>query len=122
MRKFRVFPQNGAFRYVATIDGTDYLLRFKWLDRIGSWYLDFMEADGTEIFMGNRLAVEWPVLLTHRDSRKPAGILLLLDMDGEGFDMDSQLQLGDSHRLVFISYGEFPVVPDESGLTITGPL
>lgn len=119
MQRFRVFPQYGSFRYLATVDGIQYLLRFKWLERIGSWYLDLMEPDGTEILMGNRMVISWPLTLTHRDTRKPQGVYLLLDLDGVGLDIDAQDQLGDSHRMVFLLFEEFVVPSVSPNLTIT---
>lgn len=118
MRRFRAFPEYGSFRYTATIDGSDYLLKFRWSDRTGSWYLDFLEPDGTEIFVGNRLVVDWPVFLTHKDSRKPEGILLLLDIEGDGYDIEEQEQLGDSHKLVFLRSDEIDVPPPSPPLSI----
>lgn len=113
-----------AFSYLIALDGTEYVLRFRWLERAKAWYLDVLEADGeTELAVGIRVVVTWNLFFRHATADLPPGALLPVDISGEDVDPLSQAELGDERggrvRLVYLAEAEveaLPVAPSSSGV------
>lgn len=120
MRRLRTFSQFSSWRYVVTLDGTDYLLRLRWHERCGSWYVDIFEPGGTPIVVGTKAVIGWPLFQGHKDLRLPPGLLMLFYLDGEGQEADTQASLGDTHSLVYVAREDLPAAPEsEYGITIS---
>ena len=45
-----------------TIDDTEYVLRFKWNERDGAWFMDILDEDEGALALGLKLVPGWPIL------------------------------------------------------------
>jgi len=70
------------------LDGRDYLLSFQWQQRDGHWLVTVADQDGSEIMSGRAITTGYPVLRGCTDPRRPPGMLVALDTQGQGADAD----------------------------------
>jgi hypothetical protein len=98
---------NGAADFVqrTTLDGREYVLRFRWSQRAGAWTFDLADADGAPIRCGLGLRASYRLLRGVIDARRPPGELFLIDATGAladpGFD-----DLGTRHELYYVAAAE----------------
>jgi hypothetical protein len=77
-----LFPSLLYWEEIVELEGTDYLLRFYWRERLGQWFADIAEADGTLLVSGEALSLDYP-LFAHRVNRHlPPGRFLVVDLKG----------------------------------------
>jgi hypothetical protein len=70
------------YRQTTSLEGRDYVLRFRWNTREARWYLDVADQDETPIVSGLKLVAEAPLLrLVRRDDRRPPGELWVRDRE-----------------------------------------
>ena len=92
------------------LDGREYVLRWRWVQRASRWALDLSSADGTLLVGGIRVAPNVPLLRDVRAGRPemPPGELLVVDprrsprvpgLDGLG---------SDTSRIVYLTEAEVP--------------
>lgn len=97
---------DGAAHWTQTtaLDGREYLLTFRWSQRAGRWTLDLADQDGDMIVAGRVLAPSLRLLRGVRDTRRPAGDIVLVDQRGarEGLDDPTFTSLGDRHALLYL--------------------
>lgn len=97
---------DGASHWTQTtaLDGREYLLTFRWSQRTGRWTLDLHDQDGDPIVTGRALAPSLRLLRGVRDSRRPAGDIVLVDQRGarEGLDDPTFTSLGERHQLLYV--------------------
>lgn len=67
----------------SVIDGREYILRFYWNQRQGTWFLDFFDQDNDPIVQGLALVLGADLLKYVKDSRKPPGKMFLVDLTGQ---------------------------------------
>ncbi len=86
--------------------GADYLLRFRWSQRAGTWSLTLSDADGVAIASG--IVLVCGVLLLERvaDPRRPPGDLLALDVSGLNDSDPAWPDLGARFALVYLEPSE----------------
>jgi len=68
---------------VTELDGTNYLLRFRYNTREASYYMDLAEEDGTDISVGCKVIVDVPLFSNCVKSTKPPGKLIVLTSNGD---------------------------------------
>lgn len=115
------FPQLPAYRYTITLEGSEYQLRFYWLQRSRSWYMDILEVDGTELATGMRLTVLWPMTIRKRDPRLPPGQFLCVCREDVTRDISAQSDLGSTHFVAYYPQGDLVTDPEDPDYTITVP-
>jgi hypothetical protein len=109
-----MFASSTFFEEKVTLDGIEYLFRFLWSDRAGSWYVSVMETDGTEIVMGRRVVIGYPLFDGYQDTRLPDGITIALDIEGSGIEIEAQDELGERVRVVYVPVSEFATQPEQN--------
>lgn len=94
------------------LDGREYLLTFRWSQRSGRWSLDLADQDGDTIVAGRVLAPSLRLLRGVRDTRRPAGDIVLVDQRGgrEGLDDPTFTSLGERHQLVYLDGDDLAAV------------
>lgn len=90
-------PPLPFFDVVASLDGVNYTLQFRWNERgmrllsdgteeEGSWFITVLDEPGQEVILGDvKLVVDWPLWRVRAD-RTPPGFLIAFDTSGEGID------------------------------------
>ena len=105
-----VYAYMADHRYPITLSGEEFILRWYWLDRTASWYLNIYEVDGTEIATGIRVVVNFSLLKFRSDPRLPAGAMMAFDRSRANLDPEEQLDLGDRVVVLYYEPGELPTV------------
>lgn len=87
-----------------SLGGRDYVLTFRWSQRAGRWSVDVADQDGDMIAAGRVLVPSRRVLRGVRDTRLPAGDLVLIDQRStrEGLDDPTFTSLGERHVLAYV--------------------
>jgi hypothetical protein len=67
------------YRQTTTLDGRDYVFRFLWNQREGTWFFSLFDEEDDPIVQSVKVTVQLPLLRLVTDPRKPPGILLALD-------------------------------------------
>lgn len=83
------------------IDGREYLLRFFWNQRNGTWYMDLRDQDESPIVTGLPLVLGASLVKYVTDSRLFNGALIAIDLTGLHAQPNID-ELGDRVRLYFI--------------------
>lgn len=111
------FPSLPAFRQSVTFGEAQFSLRLTWRDRTASWYADLWAADGTAIWLGQRVSPDWALGLGLTPEGKPDGVFLV-----RGPADYDRLNLGDALKLVFYPTAELPAATvAEDSVTVTIP-
>ncbi len=84
------------------LGGSDYLLRFRWSQRAGTWSLTLSDADGAPIVSGLALVCGVRLLERVADPRRPPGELLALDVSGLNDADPAWSDLGGRFALVYL--------------------
>ena len=97
------------YTQITTLDGTDYLLEFRFNTRENCWYLIVSLADSTQLAGGIKLVSNFPLLQKYADSRMPPGELLVLAPSSDAsppgrFDLGTGLRC----QLVYLTKAEVP--------------
>lgn len=125
MRILPTFTDYRRFKYVVTLDGSDYELLFYWNSRSDCWYMSINDpVDETPILSGVRLNVLWDLLYSHRQKGQlPPGFFFVLDLSGDLREFEALEDFGERVKLVYLSEGEAEVYPgaEDLGITITTP-
>lgn len=97
-----------SFRQTVTLDGTAFILQFRWNWRAGSWFLDLYDAAGGLLVAGRRVIVGPPLWLgLHYRPELPLGELVAFDSSGQ--DQDPGLEdLGRRVQLFYLDKDEGP--------------
>jgi hypothetical protein len=112
-----VFAGQSQFSYIVRLDNAEYRLRFTWLERAASWYLDVELPDGTRLATGRRICTGWNPLHRDQDPRLWSGYLLPIHVDGDLDDMTQQSDLGSVVDLFYLDADE--VVSSNTTGTLT---
>jgi hypothetical protein len=83
------------------LDGREYLLRFRWMDRRSVWSLNIYDQDENPLALGIVLKVSWPLLRRFQDPRLPPGLLMCLDTSGKDLDPRAATDLGTRVILMY---------------------
>lgn len=112
-------PTSTTFAFYSqttTLDGQDYVFRFLWNQREGTWFFSLFDADEDPIVEGLKVVVNLPLLRLVTDERKPPGVLLAVDTTAPEVDrsagekvlaLDPGLEeLGERVLLLYFSEAE----------------
>lgn len=104
------------YSQTTTLDGQDYVFRFLWNQREGTWFFSLLDADEDPIVEGLKVVVNLPLLRLVTDERKPPGVLLAVDTTAPEVDrtagekvlaLDPGLEeLGERVLLLYFSEAE----------------
>lgn len=65
-----------------TIDTVSFIIRFQWLQRLGRWAVDFLQADETPIIAGRVLRPNFPLTDRFVGDALPDGSFVAVRRDG----------------------------------------
>lgn len=71
-----------AFEYSLELAGTLYVFAFRWNTRNQFWCVDLAAGDGTPIYQGRKLVLDYPLYLDAVVDDLPPQVLLALDSQG----------------------------------------
>lgn len=76
-----VLPLTGSaeipdYEQRTSLDGRDYIFRFRWNQREAAWYFDISDHDDALIVAGLKAIIGWPLLRLVTDARRPPGELM----------------------------------------------
>jgi hypothetical protein len=77
---------SASWRQRTSLDGRDYVLRFRWNQRDGHWFLSIADPTDVVIASGIKLVTDFPLLLGVVDARRPPGELFVSDAQGRAED------------------------------------
>ena len=105
------------FDLQATLDGVTYTLVFRWNVRLAAWFLTVLDADASNVLVGDTaLRVNFP-LSAYMSTRRPPGQFVVIDSSGQGLDpIAISLQrsfttdLGTRCKLVYFTVDELGIV------------
>lgn len=90
------------FDLQVVLDGVNYTLDFHWNVRLGAWFMDILDEQGTTTYQTSiRLVVDYP--LTSNSNRTPTGVFVAVDTGsavGQGQDPGFD-DLGNRVQLVY---------------------
>lgn len=111
------FPDQPRQFYDIALDGVEYRLDIRYVDRASSWYMDLRLPDGTGVIVGQRLATDWPVNSIITDET-PAGVIV--PVTTLPVPAPTRLRdLGDTTFLWYQSPDDVPEIDDEPAPYIT---
>lgn len=99
-----VIPADRAFIVQrVTLDGREYVLTLKWLQRVEKWSVSLADQDEVPILSGVKLVADYPLLtLCRHDARCPPGELLASDSSRQGLDPHFADISGDAPRVTLM--------------------
>jgi hypothetical protein len=104
---------NPYYTQTTVIDGTPYLLEFRFNFREQVWYLDISLADGTVLALGIKLVSNFRLLQKYADSRMPPGEIVAIAYGSNdspaGLD---ELGLGLRVELTYLEVADMPNMPE----------
>lgn len=103
-----VATDEAFWRQRTALDGSDYILDFKYNERSCRWTIDIADAEGEPIVSGMRLSHGVDVLRLVTDLRRPPGRLVTVDLQYDvrpPRDPDFEL-LGDPVKLIYFDAEE----------------
>jgi len=112
-----VYPEQPSHRQTLVLGDTQYSLRLTWRERPAAWYADLWQADGTPVWLGQRVTPGWALGGGLTPAGKPAGALLVRGPSDYG-----RYDLGDTVQIVFYADDELPAAAAiDDALTVTVP-
>lgn len=100
---------DGSYWYsrTYTLGEADYSLDFSFNSRMGSWFLDVSDANGSPIVTSIRLIPNRNLLAQFSDTRLPPGVLFVNDSSGNAIEPGvGELGEGQRCQLVFFTPAE----------------
>lgn len=90
------------------LDGREYVLRYRWVQRASTWALDVSDASGTLLIGGVKLVVNFPLLRDVRGARDevPPGELYVLDPRDPPRPPTLESLGGPTARVVYVTAAE----------------
>ena len=89
-----------AYDYNIVLDGTTYILRFTFNDRMGKWFFSISDQTDTPIINPVPVVSDWDVVGRFTFSNLPLGTLIFVDTSGKSED-PGRFDLGDRVRLLY---------------------
>lgn len=87
------------------LGGSQYVIRWQWNEREGTWAFTIADAEGVAILSGVRVVLNVDLLEWTSDPRKPDGALLVVDPSG-GTTEPTLSDLGQRVQVVFATSDE----------------
>lgn len=76
-------PSSADDRITVSLDGSDFIIRYRWFPRPDRWHISLYDADGEPIRVGVRVSPDRPVLRDNAHPFRPPGELIPFDMSGD---------------------------------------
>lgn len=71
--------QETYYRYAINLEGRQRNFNYYWNERVGAWYFDVKNADGTPVLLGQAIVAQYPIAGDYRlDSKDLTGYFILL--------------------------------------------
>lgn len=93
------------YNEVVTLDGSDYLLEFRYNQREDRWYFDVSLTDGTMLVRGVKVVCGVPLLTRYADARLPKGALVALP-NTTGNTSPGLKELGEDRRVTLFYFDQ----------------
>ena len=84
-------------------------MRATYKKRLGSWYVDILQQDGTPVLMGRRITPGWSVNVGHHPDGEPGGFLIASNI-GDPYRRDA---LGSELTLTYYPIGLLKTPPPD---------
>lgn len=95
-----------GWKQTTAFDGVSYQLTFTWVQRMGRWMLSVADVGGAPIVSGVALVAGVSVFAGIRDTRRPPGLLLVIDSTDAGNADPGFADLGTRFLLVYADAAE----------------
>lgn len=97
------------YTQTTTLDGTDYILEFRFNSREECWYLKLSLTDATTLIEGVKVVSNWPLLQKLVDARGPFGELVALAYGPDDSPAGlTELGIGQRVELTYFTKAEVP--------------
>lgn len=106
------FPELEAYRMTLALDGVSFVLSFRYMARLDSWYGYLYQIDGTPLHTGLRLAAGVEPFRLLKDARRPDGRFALVPHSDDDKD-PGEGELGDRVFLVYFDADDWQRAQDE---------
>lgn len=93
------------YEFEVELDGVQFRLEFRYVDRDDAWYLSIYDVDGIPLRMGLRVVPQWPLLQLWADENRPGGEMISLSQGGVT-STPTLDQLGSDAVLVYMDEAE----------------
>ncbi len=103
-------PDLRHFEAQPVLDGVQFVLQFDWNARAAAWFMNVLDADRTQLYMGVKIVVDHPLAKRLRNSLLPAGLLTAHDTSRQRVDPGID-DLGDRVILLYFEAANLPIVP-----------
>jgi hypothetical protein len=77
-------PAMSNYRQRTTLDGQQFVLRFRWNVRGSYWSMDVHDVDDVPLASGVKVVPGIPLLRLVTDRRRPPGAIMAVDFTGRG--------------------------------------
>ena len=89
-----------AYSFVIELEKRNYLLRFRFNERMNTWFMDICKTDGTPILAGLPLLTDTDLVSRFVIPDLPPGLFVAVDESGQGMDA-GRFDLGASVKLLY---------------------
>jgi len=89
-----------VFHQSVSLDGVDYVVRFRWNGRASRWFIRLEDVEGNVLLGDRKLVADLPLLAHYVDGELPAGELWSMTVSGEDAGL---LDLGVDAALMYVS-------------------
>lgn len=97
------------FDLQVVLEGVTYTLEFRWNVRLGAWFMNIYDADGTTaILVGIRLVANYMLGAYNVGYGGPPGGFAAFDTSGQGLDPGLE-ELGDRVQLIYYTAAELGI-------------
>lgn len=90
-----------GYRYTVRLDGTDYILGYRFNTRMDKWLMSVSDVTGALLIADVPLVADWPLIDRFRVPGQPPGSLVAYDTSGQGLD-PGRFDLGDRVRMTYL--------------------
>lgn len=93
-----------SYKYVISLDGTNFTLTFTYNIRMGKWFLNLGDSINTPIVSQVPIVSTWPLFDRFNEEGIPLGTLFAFDSSGQNLD-PGRFDLGDRVRMFYAEAG-----------------
>jgi hypothetical protein len=91
------------YTMTTALDGSDYLLEFRYNQREAAWYVNVSLSDGTLLAAGVKIVCNRPLLVHFSDERLPPGVLVAYANSTDA-SVPGLTELGEDRRVTLLYY------------------
>jgi len=95
-----ISSDSGNYNFQTELDGTDYILRFRYNGRSTSWYMDMSTPENAPIIMGIKIVVGTELLSSFKHLAIPQGIMYAVNLENVNQE-PTRNNFGSEIRLVY---------------------